>query len=306
MFNWAYTAPSTSPPAAVKPPPQKTEETFGKQVTDMIGRRHCTRSFVDKPVDRDIIEAVLTAARGAPSSQDSQPWQVTVLTGKARDGLSAKLLEAHDAKAPNAADYVNRPPEKDTPQEMKDRMADWGTAFFDVYGLARDDVVGRYAQRAQNFKFFGAPVEMIFHLPKAVAAGTFLDMGLFIQNVLTGFQAYGIGCCPQYSVATHSPVVREYLGMGDFRIIVCGMAVGYPDPKAPINLFVPARAPLEDYVTFLDDSYEGPAAMPASAASSSSTKLPSASPEEAKEDGARASKSEIKRGFVQFENGKRL
>ena len=89
---------------------------------------------------------------------------------------------------------------------------------------------------------------MIFHLPADAVPGSFLAMGCFLQSVMLGLVACGLGSCPQYSVAGYAGAIREHLAFDDDRIVVCGMAVGFVDPEAPINTLVPERAPIHDYV----------------------------------------------------------
>jgi nitroreductase len=92
---------------------------------------------------------------------------------------------------------------------------------------------------------------MFFHLPSGAVHVTFLEMGLFLQNVMLGLAARGLGSCPQYSVARYPQVIRRVLGLKPDRLIVCGLAVGYADPADPVNRFVPERAPLEEYTQWL-------------------------------------------------------
>ncbi len=210
-----------------------------------IANRHCTRVFLKRPVSQETIQAVLSAAASAPSSQNNQPWQVTVLMGKSRDALSARLCANFDQGVAPTPDYLNRP--IDMPGELQQRVEDYGRSFLGFKGIARDDEVGRRNHRRDNFLFYGAPVELIFHLPANAAPGTFLDLGFFMQNVILGFEACGLASCPQYSVASYSDTVRDHLGFGRDRIIISGMAVGYPNKSARLNRFVPPRAPLDDY-----------------------------------------------------------
>jgi nitroreductase len=119
-------------------------------------------------------------------------------------------------------------------------------------GIARDDSEARRAHDRDNLRFYGAPVAMIFHLPGNAEAGTFLDMGMFLQNVMLGLVSFGLGSCPQYSVAGYGWVIREELGLPPDRIIVCGLSLGYPDSDASVNRFYPARAPLEEYSSWRD------------------------------------------------------
>lgn len=217
---------------------------------NLIASRHCKRAFLNKPVPRDLLETVLRSAANGPSSQNNQPWQVAVLSGKSRDELSAKLIQNFDADVPPKADYLNRPSQMD--DLLAARTQEYGKSFLAFIGIARDDDKARRLHRRENFLFFGAPTELIFHLPANAAAGTFLDLGFFMQNVMLGLIASGLGSCPQFSVASYAATVRDHLQLGEDRIIIAGMAVGFVDLVAPINQFVPRRAALEEYVAWFD------------------------------------------------------
>ena len=215
-------------------------------VLEGIAARHCQRAFLDKVVARETLESVLAAAGQAPSGKNTQPWKVTVVGGLVRDEVSAELFAVDDAGDKPAPDYeYSLLP---GPEEWKDRARACGFALFALKGIARDDVPARRAHGRENFTFFGAPLQLIFHLPADAERGNFLDMGLFMQNVMLGLTAQGLGSCPQFSVAGYPDVVRRVLGLGADRWIVSGMSVGWPDPNAPVNSFVPERLPLEDFV----------------------------------------------------------
>lgn len=212
---------------------------------ELIARRHCQRAFLPRPVDRGALEAVLRAAAHAPSSKNTQSWQVAVLAGAARDDLSRRLCDAFDQQVAPAPDYANRPAQPDA--VLKQREADYGKALFAHARIGRDDDAARLRHRRRNFEFFDAPVELVFHLPANAAAGNFLDVGCFIQNVALGLLACDLGCCPQFSVASYSAIIHEALGWTEKRCVVAGMAVGYFDPAHEHNRFVPVRAPLAEF-----------------------------------------------------------
>jgi len=217
---------------------------------ELIAHRHCKRAYLDQPVPREILQQVFEAAANAPSSQNNQPWELAVLVGEARDGLSAKLCKDFDEGVAPNPDYQNRP--KEMPKLLAARTSEYGQAFFDYKGIDRNDEAARKAHRRENFVFFGAPVELIFHLPANAAAGTFLDLGLFMQNVMLGLRLHGLSSCPQFSVASYSNTVRGHLGLSKDRIIISGMAVGFADEAASINRFVPARAPTTEFVCWFE------------------------------------------------------
>jgi nitroreductase len=222
----------------------------GRAFLDLLTARHCKRAFLDRPVPRELLAEVLRAAANAPSTRNNQPWQVAVLTGAARDELSRRLCADFDAGLPARQDYGNRP---GTPGPRDaERAQESGAGVFAAKGIARDDEAARRAHHRDNFLFYGAPVELIFHLAADAAPGNFLEMGFFVQNVMLGLVACGLGSCPQYSVAGYPDTLRRALGLGPERLIVCGMAVGYPDAAAPVNAYHPPRASLEEYTRWLD------------------------------------------------------
>ncbi len=212
----------------------------------VMDRRHCKRSFVDRQVPGRVLEEVLAAACNAPSTRNGQPWQVSVLSGTARKALADALCAEFDRGVAQHPDYVNRPAQADPVIEARAREA--GTGVLRAKGIARADQAARRGHLRDNLAFYGAPVEMIFHLPRAAPPGLFLEMGLFLQNVMLGLVACGLGSCPQFSVAGYPDVIRAVLGLAPGRIVVCGLAVGYPDESAPVNDFRPGRAGLADFV----------------------------------------------------------
>lgn len=215
----------------------------------VVTARHCKRAFLDRPVPREILARVLAAAAHAPSTRNGQPWQVAVVTGAARDALARRLCEEFDRGNPPRPDYVNRPGQVDQATEERARAA--GAGVLRAKGIDRADAQARRAHLRANMEFYGAPAVLICHLPANAPPGAFLEMGFFLQNVMLGLVACGLGSCPQYSIAGYADVLREELCLAG-RLIVCGISVGYPDPAAPVNAFVPERAALADYTQWHD------------------------------------------------------
>ena len=219
-------------------------------VLSAITARHCKRAYLDQPVPQALLREVLAAAAHAPSTRNAQPWEVVVLSGPARQRLADRLCAAFDADVPARPDYVNRRPSSD-PRELE-RAERAGRGLLAAQGIARDDQLARRAHLRANFQFHGAPVVMILHLPADAVAGTFLEMGLFLQNIMIGLVGCRLGSCPQYSVAGYGDCIRSELGLSADRLIVCSLAVGYADPQAAVNAFAPERAGLAEYTRWLD------------------------------------------------------
>lgn len=219
-----------------------------EQFAAVVTARHCTRAFLDRPVPRQVLARVLVAAANAPSTRNGQPWRVAVVTGAARDELARRLRAQFDRQPP-ALDYPNRPRTPDPVAEQRARQA--GAGVLRALGIDRDDRTARRIHLYRNMDFYGAPAALVFHLPGDAVPGMFLELGFFAQNVMLGLVACGLGSCPQSSVAGYPDLLRDVLNLPG-RLIVCTLAVGYPDPAAPVNAFVPPRAGLAEYVQWHD------------------------------------------------------
>jgi nitroreductase len=216
----------------------------------VLDGRQSKRAFLVEPVPRDLLENVLRSAAHAPSTRNGQPWQVAVVTGKRKDRLACRLCAEFDRGVTPRPDFEYRSARVDETADGRARQANTGVLL--AKGHGGNDRTARRAHLRDNLGFYGAPVEMIFHLPADAMPGQFLEMGFFLQNVMLALVACGLGSCPQFSVAGYPDVIRAELGLDADRLVVCGLAVGYPDESVPVNRFRPGRADLADYVQWHD------------------------------------------------------
>jgi len=191
-----------------------------QEIRALMKNRHCKRSFLPQSVSRDILAEILTAASHAPSSKNTQPWQVSVVLEQKVKDFSDMLCQLFDKDSPQKHDY-NYTPEP-WPEGFLDRARACGFGLFDLKGIGRKDYDKRKAHNRENFTFFGAPAYMVFHLPLGSEAGQFLDLGFFMQNIMLALSAYGLGSCPQFSVAGYPDAIRDFLGLEN-RLIVSGL-----------------------------------------------------------------------------------
>ncbi len=217
---------------------------------NIIAKRHCKRKYLKKRVPKKIINQILINAGNAGSSKNSQPWQVEILSGETKEKLIEKMCSKFDKNNFEEEDYqyMTNP----TPEIFKKRARDCGYSLYKLKGIDRNDFKKRTAHYRENFSFFNAPLAFIFHLHQHAERGNFLDMGLFMQNIMLGLVEKDLGSCPQYSICAYSKTIKEHLGISKERIIVCGMSVGYPDNSNPINHFIPNRIELNKFVKWHD------------------------------------------------------
>ena len=219
-------------------------------VLEAIRGRQSTRAFLDKPVARATIEAILDAARWAPSGVNAQPWQVAVVTGGCQQRLSEALLAARVRGEPERPDYDYYPKQWDEPYKSRRRAT--GVALYRALQISKDDSGARLKAWNNNYHFFGAPTGLLFFVDRVLSQGSWVDMGMFIQNVMLAARGLGLETCPQASLAEYPDIVRGLLGVPESRALVCGMALGYADRAHPVNGYRTEREPVSAFTQWFE------------------------------------------------------
>lgn len=215
----------------------------------MLGRRS-TRAFLPRPVAAADIDTLLSLASWAPSGSNMQPWRVHVLAGQSRDDLCAAVCRAFDAdeREPRAYDYY--PPTFFEPYLARRRENGW--SLYGLLGIQREEKERMRAQMRRNFTFFDAPVGLMFTIDRRLAQGSWLDFGMFLQNLMLAATASGLATCPQAAWIDFPGVVARHLRFSEHEQLVCGMALGYADPAAVVNAMHPGRVPPGDFIVHHD------------------------------------------------------
>ena len=219
--------------------------------------RFSARAFLNKPVEKSVLEELLQVAARAPSGTNTQPWKVYVVQGTTKDNLVSEVCEAHNAMAANpalAADYAEEydyyPSKWVSP--FIDRRRECGFGLYGVLGIGKGDKEKMHLQHQQNYRFFGAPVGLIFTIDKVMGRGSLLDYGMFLQSVMLASRARGLHTCPQAAWNNFSKIIFKHIGAGDNEMIVCGMSLGYADETALVNTFKTTRVDARDFTHWVE------------------------------------------------------
>lgn len=219
-------------------------------VIDAISGRKAIRAFLDTPVSPTTIEAILDTARWAPSGVNSQPWQVCIVRGASKEKITQALIEARNQQQPEHADYQYYPSQWVEPYRQRRLVC--GKALYDALGIRREDKTRQIQAWMNNYRFFGAPMGLFFLLDKAMEKGSWLDMGMFIQNVMLAARDAGLETCPQAALADYPDIIRRLLDLPDNLAVVCGMALGYADHSQPVNQYRLERAAVGEFTRWYE------------------------------------------------------
>jgi len=217
-----------------------------------ITSRHSMRAFLPTEVPRATIEEILQRAARAPSGTNTQPWQVHVLTGAAKRRFSARIQAAFDDPAELALhqeEYAYYPREWASPYIDRRRKVGWD--LYGLLGIGKTDKARMHEQHGRNYQFFDAPVGLIFTIDRIMQQGSWLDYGMFLQNIMVAARARGLHTCPQAAFTQFHRLIADELRLRPEQMLVCGMALGYADPAAVENSLVTERAPVAEFTRFL-------------------------------------------------------
>ncbi|HVZ45777.1 MAG TPA: nitroreductase [Ramlibacter sp.] len=214
----------------------------------LFSERYSCRGYLPRPVPEADLRRIVEIAQKTASWCNSQPWQVYILSGSAKDRFRDGLLryrQDHDSK-----------PDIDFPREYvgvyQERRRECGFQLYESVGVARGDRVASAKQAEENFKLFGAPHVAIVTTPEALGTYGAVDCGAWVANFMLIARSMGVASIAQAALAGQSAYIREFLQLPAERLIVCGISFGYPDSDHPANRFRTRRASIGQAVQFIE------------------------------------------------------
>jgi nitroreductase len=220
------------------------------EVREAILNRRSIRDFLKKEVPEDLIKDILAESQWAPSWGNTQPWELMVISGplleefkqKNKDTLLSGVKPNPEIRMPEVF-----------PSQLKQRYTDVGKSVLQSLSIGREDLDGRLNYYGDMFTLFDAPVMILFLLDKDVLLEyAMLDVGLCLQTMLLSAHDKGLGAIVTAASVNFPDLLRSLFPIDDSKTIVIGTALGWPDPKAPVNCFDRQRANLRESVTFIN------------------------------------------------------
>jgi nitroreductase len=235
--------------------PSKSENVVNS-VDQAITSRMSARAFLPQAVDQQVLMHLLEVASRAPSGTNTQPWKVYVMQGSARDTLVDKVCTVHDAIRENPElgaqykeEYAYYPEKWVSPYIDRRRENGWG--LYGLLGIGRGDKDKMHAQHQLNYRFFDAPVGLMFTIDRVLNRGSLIDYGMFLQNIMVAARGHGLHTCPQAAWNNFHKIILPHIGAGADEMLVCGMSLGYADESALVNTFHTPRVSAEDFTTWV-------------------------------------------------------
>jgi len=216
---------------------------------ELLGERYSVRAFLPLEVPRETIAHVLAVAQRTASWCNSQPWQVVIASGEAKERFRKLIYAEAASRAPDQFDF---PPPREYLGAYLQRRRESGFQLYNTLGIVRGDKAAYAKQALENYNFFGAPHVAIIHTDQPLGVYGAIDCGAYVGNFMLAAQALGLGTIPQAALARYSALIRRHFDLADDRRVVCGISFGYADHADKVNSYRTSRAGVADTVTFVD------------------------------------------------------
>ena len=226
-----------------------TSEDSLSPLQSLLEERNSIRSFLQKPVEQELLNKIFQQAQQSASNCNVQPWQVYVASGETRVNLEQTLMQKLMTDPTPAPEFDWTPRYQD---KHRDRQFGSANALYGAMGIAREDKQARQMAMAKNWQFFGAPHVAFFCMEKYLGIMGAVDMGIYAQTLSLLLEEAGISSCMQGALGQFPVPVKEALNIPESMGILFGMSFGYAKPNADANNTRTDRADLTDSVSFFD------------------------------------------------------
>jgi nitroreductase len=232
-----------------RPHPDETDTPSMTAFFQMLVReRRSCRRFLPEPLPQTTVHELFSEAVLAPSNCNTQPWEVHVVSGAARDRMATALLEAAESSEEHwdfsfdARAYTGT---------LGERRQAQGAAYYQALGIKREDWQKRQGLSSENLRFFGAPHAAFLFMPEiGDSVRVASDVGMFAQTFLLALVARGLAGVPQTSLSRFPDVVRRELGLSAESKLLFGISFGRPDTTSASYQYSIGRDPVETMVSF--------------------------------------------------------
>jgi len=223
-------------------------------ISQAIAQRQSVRAFKSDPVPKAVIKEIIEKALRSPSWANTQPWEFVIAGGKTMEEIRKACEEKVMSGAPMNPEIAAP---AGFPEPFDTRRRAVGRKMFEVMGIGREDKEKRLLWGLLGFKFFDAPNAIFILTDRSfyyqgdnLNVWPLFDCGLVAQNILLLATERGLGTIPEIQAVMYPDILRKMLNIPDSKLIVLGIALGYPDGDHPANKIRSDREPVDGLTTW--------------------------------------------------------
>ncbi len=215
----------------------------------VLGRRSI-RGYKSDPIPKDVLREIVTLATRAPSSMNTQPWNLHVVTGEPLERIRKGNTKKNLAGIPPSREIRQHGAYKGVHRK---RQIDIAVQLFEAMGIEWGDKERRKDWVMRGFRQFDAPVSIVITFDKDLEDNdiAIFDCGAVVNCLVNAAWSKGIGAVINGQGIMQSPVVREHAGIPDNEVIMSCIALGYPADEFAANDVVSTRRDVDDVINFV-------------------------------------------------------
>jgi len=217
---------------------------------EVIMERRSIRGYKSDPVPKDVIRDIVRLAIRAPSSMNTQPWHLHVVTGEPLDKIREGNTERNLAGVPASREIRMHGAYEG---EHRKRQIAIAAQLFETMGIEWSDKERRRDWVMRGFRQFDAPVSIVVTFDKSLTNNdiAIFDCGAIVNCLVNAAWSRGLGAVINGQGIMQSPVVREHAQIPDDQTIMSCVAMGYPAEDFSANDVVSRRRDVDEVVNFV-------------------------------------------------------
>jgi len=219
------------------------------ETIDCIKTRKSIRQFKPESVPEETLMTLIDTARWSPSYKNSQPWEVIILSGKQKEGISKLMVELFESNAEPTPDLPTPMSWPDAEQAHIDQLF---AERVKATGIDMSDPEIIKKSKKANFNFYRAPHGIYLFQDNSLTPWSLFDLGLFAQTLMLAAHDMGLATVPQAFVTDYAKQVKEFLDIPATKRLVLGLSVGYPDLDSPVNAMKTNRSDIREFTRWLE------------------------------------------------------
>jgi nitroreductase len=214
--------------------------------------RRSIRAYKPDPVSKSVLSEIMEQALRSPSWANTQPWEFAIATGTKLEEIRKRFAEKEGTEI--TPDFRQA---FDFPEPYDSRCRTAVEKSHAVAGIKRENKQQRKEWEILQLTNFGAPCEIYIYIDKGlcfqkgeVNVWPVYDCGAIGNSIMLLAPNYKLGTIAQARATVYPDIIREVLGIPDSKLMLLGIAIGYPDWDHPLNQYPVDREPLDKLVSW--------------------------------------------------------
>ncbi len=217
-------------------------------ILEAISSRKSIRGYKKNAVPKEVITEIINMASRSPSAYNTQPWEITVITGEVLEKIKQANITRLNSGTTSQREIILKPYK----EKYRERQVALAVELFRLLGFTLDDQEKKNDWAKQGYLFYNAPIGIIISLDKSLDDQplTLLDIGAFVQTLCLASLSYKLATCIHDQGIMYPDVIRKFTNLSERKRMIIALSIGYPDWDFPANKLKTPREPIANFTSW--------------------------------------------------------